>query len=66
MPAYDFKCKTCEHKFSVRISINERDQVKCPECGSPSVQQLFTPFSVSVKGEKNTCDLGCGASTRFG
>ncbi len=67
MPAYDFKCKTCEHKFTARISITERDKVKCPECNSSSVQQLFTPISVTVKSDsKGSCDLSCGSSTRFG
>lgn len=67
MPAYDFRCKTCEHKFTVRISITERDKVKCPECNSSSIQQLFTPISVTVKSDgKSSCDISCGSSTRFG
>ena len=67
MPAYDFRCKTCENKFSVRISISERDKVKCTKCNSSSVQQLFTPISVSVKSsESPSCDLSCGSSSNFG
>ncbi len=67
MPAYDFRCKNCEHKFTVRISITERDQVKCPNCSSSSVQQLFTPISVNVKSTgQSSCDLSCGSSSRFG
>lgn len=63
MPAYDFRCKTCEHKFTVRISITERDKVKCPECNSSSVQQLFTPIAVGGKSEsKGSCDFSCGAT----
>lgn len=67
MPAYDFKCKSCEHNFTVRISISERDKVRCPQCSSASVQQVFTPVSVSVKtGAGKSCDLSCGANTKFG
>ncbi|MHB9095328.1 MAG: FmdB family zinc ribbon protein [Eubacteriales bacterium] len=68
MPAYDFKCKSCEDKFTVRISISERDRVKCPKCGSSIVQQVFTPISVAVKtgGEAHSCDLSCGSSRKFG
>ena len=67
MPAYDFRCKTCENKFSVRISISERDKVKCSKCSSPSVQQLFTPINVTVKsGDGHACDLSCGSSSKFG
>lgn len=67
MPAYDFRCKTCEHKFTVRISITERDKVRCPECNSSSIQQLFTPISVTVKSDSGgSCDSGCGSSPGFG
>ncbi len=67
MPAYDFKCKSCDHKFTVRTSISERDQVKCPKCNSSSVKQVFAPFSVAVKSTTaSSCDLSCGATTRFG
>jgi len=67
MPAYDFKCHNCDDKFTVRISISERDKVKCPKCGSSGVKQVFTPFAVSVKSNKSgTCDLSCGSKTAFG
>jgi len=67
MPAYDFRCKRCENKFTVRISISERDKVRCPECDSSSIQQLFTPFAVTVKsGDSHSCDLSCGSKTKFG
>jgi len=69
MPAYDFKCKSCDKKFSVRVSISERDRVKCPDCGSSSVKQLLTPFSVTVKSGSSgmpSCDSGCGNGSMFG
>lgn len=67
MPAYDFKCKTCDNKFTVRISITERDKVKCPKCSSSAVQQVFTPLSVTVKSDEGrSCDLSCGANSKFG
>ncbi len=44
MPVYDFRCQQCDHKFTVMVSINEKDQVKCPKCESEKVQQLFTGF----------------------
>ncbi len=67
MPTYDFRCKACENKFTVRISISERQGVKCPNCNSSAVQQIFTTFAVAVKsGEPQACDLSCGAKTKFG
>lgn len=57
MPAYDFKCKNCGHKFTSRISISERDKVHCPECNSKNLQQIFQSFAVQVKGNDAG---GCG------
>ncbi len=68
MPTYDFRCRTCENKFTVRTSISERSKVRCPKCSSTSVQQVFTPFAVTVKEGKSgdSCDLSCGAKNKFG
>ncbi len=68
MPAYDFRCKACDSQFTVRVSISERDKVKCPECGTSNVKQVLTPFSVTVKGSpaKPSCDFGCGSGSTFG
>ena len=44
MPTYDFRCQECDHKFTVMVSISEKDKVKCPNCGSGKVQQLMTGF----------------------
>jgi len=61
MPNYDFKCNTCEHKFSLLVSIADKDKVKCPRCGSGSVRQLFTGFALgSGKGKAPDCASTCG------
>ncbi|MBO8138576.1 MAG: zinc ribbon domain-containing protein [Desulfotomaculum sp.] len=44
MPTYDFKCKDCGNKFTVIVSISEKDKVKCPKCQSSNIQQLLTGF----------------------
>ncbi len=56
MPTYDFRCQECDHKFTVMVSISEKDQVKCPNCGSEKVQQLMTGFF--TKG--GSCDHHAG------
>ncbi|WP_418790037.1 FmdB family zinc ribbon protein [Phosphitispora sp. TUW77] len=68
MPAYDFKCKTCDTQFTVNVPVNEREKVKCPECASSDVKQIFTSFSITVKGTsgKPSCEGGCGSGSRFG
>lgn len=62
MPAYDFKCKSCGKSFTTRVSISERDTIRCPECNSKNLQQVFQNFAVQVKGNNeggcNSCDGG--------
>ena len=46
MPTYEYKCKGCNHEFSVIMSISEREEakVKCPKCKSVRVQQVVSSF----------------------
>ncbi|GEM_PF-197024 len=46
MPVYDYRCKKCGKKFSITMSITEHDtkRVKCPKCGSRSVEQQVAAF----------------------
>jgi putative FmdB family regulatory protein len=46
MPTYDYTCLECKKEFSVTLSIKEHDdeKVKCPECGSEKIEQLFRSF----------------------
>ncbi|NLC76035.1 MAG: zinc ribbon domain-containing protein [Clostridia bacterium] len=62
MPAYDFKCNSCGNKFTVRVSIGERKNVKCPQCGHGELTQLFTTVNIMGFGG-NSCNAPSG--TRF-
>jgi putative FmdB family regulatory protein len=44
MPNYPFECQKCRKTFTVTLTFKEYDQhkVKCPKCGSASVQQLLS------------------------
>jgi putative FmdB family regulatory protein len=46
MPAYDFRCGACRKRFSLVLSIGEREQkrIKCPKCGSQRVETVFSAF----------------------
>ncbi|ADG82810.1 FmdB family regulatory protein [Thermincola ferriacetica] len=62
MPRYEFNCQSCGNKFIVAISIAERDKVKCPECGSKNIKQLFSPVSVGKDSGGDNCNT-CGSRT---
>ncbi|MBF7082152.1 zinc ribbon domain-containing protein [Desulfallas sp. Bu1-1] len=57
MPTYDFRCGQCGHKFTVLVSISEKDKVTCPACGAGKIEQLFTGCAVRTGGGGGSCDL---------
>ena len=44
------KCKKCNNKYSVMMTISEHEKKrpKCPKCGSMSCKQMITTFSVQT------------------
>ncbi|GAW92077.1 hypothetical protein Moth_2262 [Calderihabitans maritimus] len=57
MPTYDFRCVNCGERFSRRVPIEERDKVRCPQCGSKAQQLLtgFIYFGKSDGGGSGSC-----------
>ena len=49
MPAYDYRCPSCDHVFEVVRAISDRDDVSCPSCQA-AAKRLFTPVGVVFKG----------------
>lgn len=54
MPTYEYACRKCGHTFQriERISDHGEKQIRCPECRSPRVEQVFN--SVFVKTAKKS------------
>jgi putative FmdB family regulatory protein len=51
MPAYEYVCKDCNHRFTVFISIKEfeaKPKIKCPQCQSDNVQKKLSEFTVKT------------------
>jgi putative FmdB family regulatory protein len=46
MPTYDFRCGECGKRYSMTMSISERDsrRIKCPKCGSGKKESVFSSF----------------------
>jgi putative FmdB family regulatory protein len=49
MPAYDYRCTKCDHRFEVSRPMGSNSEDKCPECGAPA-KRVFTPVGVAFKG----------------
>jgi len=50
MPTYDYACQKCGHRFErvEKISEHGAKEVKCPECKSTRVEQVFSSYFVKT------------------
>lgn len=49
MPAYDYRCTSCEQVFEINRSMSATGDEHCPLCGSVGAR-LFSPVGVAFKG----------------
>jgi len=49
MPAYDFRCPSCEHAFQIVRPARDTIPVTCPLCES-AAKRVFVPVGVVFKG----------------
>lgn len=49
MPLYDYKCPTCQHRFSTRHGFDDPEP-SCPACGAPTAVRLITSAPSVAKG----------------
>lgn len=57
MPSYEFRCHECSHQFSVRVPWDKKSEVKCPNCGSDKLQEIFGLFNVPGARAKEVSSL---------
>jgi len=53
MPRYDYRCQACEHEFQVEEAIREHENTnhRCPECGSDTVERVFSSTFVQTSSK---------------
>ena len=49
MPAYDFRCRSCEHVFEISRRATDDALVSCPLCAK-NAKRVYTPVGVVFKG----------------
>lgn len=49
MPAYEYSCLHCNHKFEIFLSYQEYEtsSVVCPACGKPEPRRIIKPVRVA-------------------
>ncbi len=49
MPAYDYRCTSCDLVFEHARAASDASEVVCPACGG-ATKRVFTPVGVVFKG----------------
>ncbi|MCE5191639.1 MAG: FmdB family transcriptional regulator [Actinomycetia bacterium] len=49
MPAYDYKCPSCDCVFEVNRGIQQTGPIACPTCGIEA-KRVFAPVGIVFKG----------------
>ena len=49
MPAYDFRCTSCQTTFEVQRPMGSSAPEVCPDCGD-AAKRVFSPVGVAFKG----------------
>ncbi|MGH7363074.1 MAG: FmdB family zinc ribbon protein [Candidatus Methylomirabilales bacterium] len=46
MPIYDFRCTRCSKKFTLTMTIKQREtgRIKCPKCRANKPEPIFGTF----------------------
>ncbi|MCU1673227.1 MAG: regulatory, FmdB family domain protein [Frankiales bacterium] len=58
MPAYDYRCRTCDAPFEVRRSLTDDAPALCP-AGHDDVGRVFTPVAVGGSAAPAAPAGGC-------
>jgi len=49
VPAYDYRCPSCDDVFEVNRSFGDTTAVGCPTCGTVA-KRLYSPVGIHFKG----------------
>lgn len=61
MPNYEYKCRDCQHAFTVEATIKEKSDGLTPECPSCDSKDVFQTFSsIGIIGSKRQSGGCCG------
>ena len=63
MPFYEYECRECHERWSVLLSLGQRDEVEgsllCPACGEKGPQRQISGFSAATGRASTTGGGSC-------
>ena len=63
MPIFEYRCSDCETKFEQLVLSRNSEPVVCSDCGSPSVERLFSTFAAQTSSASSQSAFACGPSS---
>ena len=61
MPLYEFECQECGARFeNLVLKASEKTEVKCPVCGSRTLEELLSSFASTSSTSGNCAPSGGG------
>lgn len=63
MPLYEFRCRACRSRFERLVRVGRESEVRCPSCGSPEVQKLFSTFGIHGGDKPSAGSASSGGCT---
>jgi len=42
MITYEYKCKDCDHRFSIKQKMTDEPLVHCPHCNKPELKKVIS------------------------
>ncbi|MDW7649896.1 MAG: zinc ribbon domain-containing protein [Bacillota bacterium] len=66
MPTYEFNCTKCDNRFEVRVPMAGKEQVRCPQCESQELREIFAANISKSRGTDSPCATDSCPSKRFG
>ena len=64
VPIYDFRCRQCDRVSEIFLRSIADKAVRCPDCGSSSLERLISPSYLLRAGSKATGRTCCGRNER--
>lgn len=60
MPLYEYDCPGCGQSFEKRVSMNQADEVACPNCGGRHTKRKLS--RIAIKGQTTSASASAPAS----
>ncbi len=66
MPIYEYECTRCGQEFEALVSLNAKDQPRCPSCGASRVKKRISMIASGKSGCASCASTSCSSCSPRG